>query len=200
MTRLGRDGVPIVLVDVAHPRLSRVAIDDVAGGRLATEHLLGRGHTRIGFVGDTAEDPLRFTASELRLDGYRQALAGRGLAFDEGLVRRGEHGRESARALSAELLARAAPPTAIFAASDLQAIGVLEAAAAIGCGVPDQLAVIGFDDIDFAEILGLTTVRQPLAEIGASAVELLLARLDADDDSDLVELVHPLTLMVRRTA
>jgi DNA-binding LacI/PurR family transcriptional regulator len=198
VARLLRDAMPIVLVDVAHPKLSRVTIDDVGGGRLATDHLLARGHTRIGFVGDVHHHPLGFTTSELRLDGYRQAFAAAGLALDECLIRHGVHGRESARDLSAELLVLPEPPTAIFAASDLQAIGVLEAAAAAGLDVPGELAVIGFDDIDFAEILGLTTVRQPLAAIGASAMKLLLSKI-GDGDDDPVEIVHPLTLIQRRT-
>jgi DNA-binding LacI/PurR family transcriptional regulator len=198
VAKLRRDALPTVLVDVAHPDLSRVTIDDVAGGRLATEHLLARGHTRIGFVGDDADGPLGFTSSELRLDGYRSALASRGLAVDERLIRHGVHGRQTARDLSAELLALTEPPTAIFAASDIQAVGVLEAAAAAGLDVPRDLAVIGFDDIEFAEILGLTTVRQPLAEIGASAIELLFSRIGGDD-RDPVEIVHPLTLVQRRT-
>jgi DNA-binding LacI/PurR family transcriptional regulator len=196
--KLRRDALPTVLVDVSHPQLSRVTIDDVAGGRLATEHLLARGHRRIGFVGDDGSSPLGFTSSEFRLEGYRQALAAAGLPFDARDTRHGVHGRVSARALAAELLALAEPPTAIFAASDIQATGVLEAAAATGLEVPRELAVVGFDDIEFAEILGLTTVRQPLAEIGASAIELLFSRID-DDEADPVEIVHPLTLVERRT-
>ena len=198
VAQLRRDALPTVLVDVAHPALSRVTIDDVGGGRLAAEHLLARGHTRLGFVGDVAQSPLGFPSSEFRLDGYRQGLAAAGLALDERLIRRGVHGRASARELSAELLALAEPPTAIFAASDLQATGVLEAAAAAGLDVPGELAVIGFDDVDFADILGLTTVRQPLAEIGAGAIELLFSRIGGDDEEP-VEIVHPLTLIQRRT-
>jgi DNA-binding LacI/PurR family transcriptional regulator len=198
VAQLQRDALPTVLVDVAHPQLSRVTIDDVGGGRLATEHLLARGHTRIGFVGDDAHSPLGFTSSEFRLHGYREAFAAGGLDVDERLIRHGVHGRQSARELSRKLLALAEPPTAIFAASDIQATGVLEAAAAARLDVPGELAVIGFDDIEFAEILGLTTVRQPLAEIGASAIELLFSRIGGDD-GDPVEIVHPLTLIQRRT-
>src|SRR4051794_28339585 len=119
VTRLRQDSLPVVLVDVAHPAFSRVTIDDVGGGRVATEHLLARGHTRIGFVGDEARTPLGFTSSELRLEGYRQALALAGIATDEQLIRRGVHGRGSARELAAELLRLPDPPSAIFAASDL---------------------------------------------------------------------------------
>ena len=116
--------------------MSRVTIDDVGGGRLATEHLLAAGHTRIGFVGDEPADPLGFTSSDLRLDGYREALtvpASPSMSDSSAVA---PHGRDSARELSAGLLARPTPPTAIFAASDLQAIGVLEAAAAAGSTSP----------------------------------------------------------------
>jgi DNA-binding LacI/PurR family transcriptional regulator len=198
VSRLRRDALPAVLVDVAHPALSRVTIDDVAGGRIAAEHLIQRGHTRIGFVGDLPDNPLGFTSSEYRLAGYRDALTAAGLAMDERLIRRGVHGRETARALAGELLAGPEPPSAVFAASDTQAIGVLEAAAAAGLEVPGELAVVGFDDVELAGILGLTTVRQPLAQIGCDAMELLLAEL-GDGPGDPVEIVHPLSLIERRT-
>jgi DNA-binding LacI/PurR family transcriptional regulator len=198
VARLRRDALPVVLVDVAHPALSRVTIDDVGGGRIAAEHLIDRGHTRIGFVGDLPGNPLGFTSSEYRLAGYRDALTAAGIAVDERLIRRGVHGRESARALAAELLAGPEPPSAVFAASDTQAIGVLEAARAAGLDVPGKLAVVGFDDVEFAGILGLTTVRQPLAQIGGDAMELLLSEL-RDGSNDPVEIVHPLTLIQRRT-
>lgn len=198
VSRLRRDALPVVLVDVAHPALSRVTIDDVDGGRIAAEHLIERGHTRIGFVGDLPENPLGFTSSEYRLAGYRDALVAAGIAVDERLVRRGVHGRESARAMASDLLAAPAPPSAVFAASDTQAIGVLEAAAAAGLDVPGELAVVGFDDVEIAGILGLTTVRQPLALIGGDAMQLLLAELSGGP-GDPVEIVHPLTLIQRRT-
>src|SRR4051794_30780478 len=82
VARLRRDALPVVLVDVAHPEVSRVTIDDVGGGRLATEHLLAAGHTRIGFIGDEARNPLGFTSSDLRLDGYRETLAAAGIAAE----------------------------------------------------------------------------------------------------------------------
>jgi DNA-binding LacI/PurR family transcriptional regulator len=198
VSRLRRDALPAVLVDVAHPALSRVTIDDVGGGRIAAGHLIDRGHTRIGFVGDLPENPLGFTSSEYRLAGFRDALTAAGIAVDERLVRRGVHGRESARAMAEELLAAPEPPSAVFAASDTQAIGVIETATAAGLDVPGDLAVVGFDDGDFAEILGLTTVRQPLAQIGGDAMELLLSEL-LDGPGEPVEIVRPLTLVQRRT-
>jgi LacI family transcriptional regulator len=198
LARLEEQELPIVVVDVERPELSRVMIDDVAGGRMATEHLLERGHSVIGFVGDLPDRGLGFTVSELRRRGYEEALAAAGARVDQALVALGEYGRAPARALAAAMLSAPSRPSAIFAASDMQAIGVLDAAAEAGLDVPDDLAVIGFDDIDIADVLGLTTVRQPLAEIGAEAVRLLLAQIE-DRTHEPVKIVKPLKLIARRT-
>jgi DNA-binding LacI/PurR family transcriptional regulator len=196
--RLQREGLPVVLVDVAHPALPRIVIDDVHGGRIATEYLLAKGHQRIGFVGD-APSPLRFTSSEQRLRGMRDALRSAGVKPVAAREQRGPHGRDEASELARLLLAMEDPPTAIFAASDVQAMGVLQAASAIGVHVPDDLAVIGFDDIEEASVLGLTTVRQPLRETGVRAAELLLSAIDGADIRPVEELA-PLTVIERRTA
>ena len=151
-----------------------MVIDNVRGGELAAEHLLARGHRRIGFVGDHPDNPYGFTSSWDRRRGFAAALERAGAALDPALERVGPHGRESAGELAEELLSLPDPPTAIFAASDLQAIGVLKAAEKLDVRVPDELAVIGFDDVDLAEIVGLTTIRQPLREGGALAADLLV--------------------------
>jgi DNA-binding LacI/PurR family transcriptional regulator len=169
--------VPVVLVDHPHERLPAVHTDDIAGGRLATEHLLGLGHRRIAFLGDLEHNYHGFTSSAMRRAGYEQALAAAGVEPDPALVLRAAHGREPAAALTRELLSAAQPPTAVFAASDTQAVGVLEAAEAIGAVVPRDLAVVGYDDIELARYAGLTTVAQPLEESGVRGAELLLAAL-----------------------
>jgi DNA-binding LacI/PurR family transcriptional regulator len=173
--------VPLVTVDVLAPGVPQTVIDNVTGGRLATEHLLSLGHRRIGFVGDTTRrmsaTNLGFTASQHRLTGYRQALAAAGIDYDPALVRRGPYGPANAEALAAELLALPDRPSAIFAASDTQAMGVLTAADRCGIAVPGQLSVIGFDDIESAALLGLSTVRQPLEDSGAEGARRLCALL-----------------------
>jgi DNA-binding LacI/PurR family transcriptional regulator len=174
---LERDRLPVVMVDIGHPRVPHVVIDDARGGELAAEHLLARGHRRIGFVGDRADSPFGFTSSEQRRRGFRRALRRAGIRPAPELEARGPHGREPARALAADLLRRDDRPTAIFAASDTQAVGVLEAAQALGLRVPEDVAVIGFDDIEIAAPLGLTTVRQPLRESGARGADLLFAAI-----------------------
>jgi DNA-binding LacI/PurR family transcriptional regulator len=194
---LRREGLPAVLVDVAHPALPRIVIDDVLGGTMATEHLLAKGHTLIGFVGDEPI-PFGFTSSERRRQGMARALRRAGIKRNGALEFRAPHGREEARASAERLLSLPEPPTAIFAASDVQAIGVLEAARSGGLRVPEDLAVIGFDDVEVAEVLGLTTVRQPLRETGARGVELLLAAIDGVG-GDPTEELAPLTVIERRT-
>jgi DNA-binding LacI/PurR family transcriptional regulator len=176
-----RARVPLVTVGVLAPGVPQTITDDVTGGRLATEHLLSLGHRRIGFVGDTAHPmsatDLGFSSSQHRLGGYRRALAAAGIDYDPGLVRRGSFGPANAEALAAELLARPDRPSAIFAASDTQAMGVLTAADRGGMAVPGQLSVIGFDDIESAALLGLSTVRQPLENSGAEGARRLCALL-----------------------
>jgi DNA-binding LacI/PurR family transcriptional regulator len=173
--------VPLVTVGVPAPGVPQTVTDDVTGGRLATEHLLSLGHRRIGFVGDTvrrmSDTNLGFTASQHRLRGYRQALAAAGIDYDPALVRRGPYGPANAEALAAGLLALPDRPSAIFAASDTQAMGVLTAADRSGIAVPGQLSVIGFDDIESAALLGLSTVRQPLEDSGAEGARRLCALL-----------------------
>jgi DNA-binding LacI/PurR family transcriptional regulator len=181
LAQFGRAGVALVSVDAVIPGVPQTIVDNVAGGRLAVGHLTGLGHRRIGFVGDTvfARPPagLGFASSADRLHGYRQALAGAGVGFEPGLVRRGPHDAAVAAEHTAQLLKAVDPPSAIFAASDTQAIGVLAAAERLGVTVPGQLSVIGFDDIESAAFLGLSTVRQPLARSGTEGARRLCALL-----------------------
>lgn len=174
---LKASGVPVVLVDTMGGDLPHILIDDVLGGELATRHLIELGHRRIAFVGDPLEDPLtfNFTSSRHRFEGFGNALRKAGIAARDEYLRTGMHGRYEARVLARELLQLPEPPSAIFAASDTQAMGVLEGARDMGIDIPEQLSVVGFDDIDVAEYLGLTTVRQPLFESGSRGANLLLA-------------------------
>jgi DNA-binding LacI/PurR family transcriptional regulator len=198
---LRRDRLPTVLVDVANALLPNVAIDDVAGGAMAARHLLEAGHRHVAFVGDVEESPFAFASSQRRLEGFGQALSAAGVALPASYIRRGPFGRETAGELTRQLLALRRRPSAIFAASDVQAFGVLDAAARAGFAVPGDLSVIGFDDIELAAAIGLTTVRQPLRESGRMGAQLLLRALD---DENMAPTTPPLRLpdlevVVRRT-
>jgi LacI family transcriptional regulator len=167
-------GIPLVVVDPANtppPDLPSVGATNWAGGLAATEHLLGQGHRRIGAI----SGPTRYLCSRARLDGYRSALDRAGLRHDPRLVREGEFRHEGGFARGAELLALPDPPTAIFAGSDEQAFGVYEAARQRGLRIPQDLSIIGFDDLRVARWASppLTTVRQPLAEMGRTAAQML---------------------------
>jgi DNA-binding LacI/PurR family transcriptional regulator len=176
-----RGAIPLVTVDAVAAGVPQTVIDDTAGGRLATAHLLGLGHRRIGFVGDAVargnEPDLGFTSSRRRLLGYRRELAAAGIDLDPELVRLGPHSPAVAAELADQLLRLPDPPTAIFAASDTQAMGVLSAAEQRGFPVPGKLSVVGFDDIESAALLNLSTVRQPLEHSGAEGARRLCALL-----------------------
>lgn len=199
LDRLGAAGRSVVLIDAGDPRTPSVVIDDVDGGRLATQHLLALGHRRIAFVGDAPDRAFGFSACRMRERGYREAMAGAGVDVDEALVRRGPHGREVAHGLTRALLELDEPPTAVFASSDTQALGVLEAAGLAGFDVPDDLSVVGFDDIEVAPYAGLSTVSQPLQQSGTCGAELLLAAL-AGEPSPPVRVELPLHLVPRRSS
>lgn len=179
VSRLERSDVPVVFID-AHENtanLPRVLGNDVAGGVLATQHLLELGHRRIGYVGDAFDNPFGFTSSRDRFDGYERALGSAGIEVGDEDVALGAHGRYEARDLAARMLSHADRPTAIFAGSDTQALGVLAAAQDLGLHVPDDLSVIGYDDIEACDFVGLTTVRQHLFESGRQGAQMLMAEI-----------------------
>ncbi|MGX5682676.1 LacI family DNA-binding transcriptional regulator [Schumannella luteola] len=199
LRRLRQRGIPVVLVDRTSDDLSfsSVSVDDIAGGRLAVEHLLEQGRRRIAFVGGSM---IRQVAD--RLEGARQAVAGHpdaALEFIETPALSVLAGRDAGNAI----LARAADqrPDAVFAANDLVAMGVLQALMMQGQGglrVPQDIALIGYDDIDFASaaVVPLSSIRQPSALIGQTAVELLLAEA-ADPDVAPSQVVFQPELVVR---
>ena len=195
LQRLRAAEVPVVLVDAVGDDVTCVVTDDVEGGRLATRHLVELGHREIAFIGDSSDNAFGFTSSAKREEGYREVLRDAGIRLRRSLVRHGPHDRLAGRRLTDELLAQRTPPTAIFAASDALAVGVLEAARASGVRVPEDLSVVGFDDIELAAYAGLTTVRQPLFDSGYLGARLLLDMLDSGRrvtaqhhlDLDLVE-------------
>ncbi len=193
--------VPIVLIDANHPSLTslnRVVVNDVEGGRTATQHLIDIGHRQIGFISDLLENPFNFTSSRNRFQGYLEALENAGIPFKPEYHHQCEHERYEARRLAAEILALPDRPTAIFAASDTLAMGVLEAARDSNLRVPEELSVIGYDDIEIAEYLELTTIRQLLFESGQRSVNVLLKTLEGTLTEPTCE-VLPTELIVRKT-
>jgi DNA-binding LacI/PurR family transcriptional regulator len=198
---LGRAPVPVVFIDVHTPSVAempRVISDDVAGGGLAARHLLGLGHRQIAFIGDALEDPFGFTSSRDREDGLRHELAVAGIDIPRAWIGHGAHGRYEAREIARRILTAEHAPSAIFAASDTQALGVIAAARELGLHVPDDLSVIGYDDIEAADYVGLTTVRQQLFESGRRGAEILLGEIDGRSEQPPVARLTP-ELRVRAT-
>jgi DNA-binding LacI/PurR family transcriptional regulator len=193
-----RAGVPTVLLDARHPDLHRVVIDDVMGGCVAAQHLIDLGHRRVAFLGDSYPNPFDFISSHDRYTGCRKALEEAGIAAQPEYYVTGEHGRDVAQELAQYLLSLPSPPTAIVAASDTQALGVLEQAQEQGIPVPEALSVIGYDDVEIAEYLHLTTIRQPLFESGWRATHLLLSIIEGAQAQPSCDYL-PIELVVRGT-
>jgi LacI family transcriptional regulator len=197
--RLIQHELPTVLIETAHPAFSGVEIDNEAGGRLAATFLLERGHRQIGFVGGDSEiSGYTLHTSELRLAGFRRALLAEGIALPDALVRITPNSPEAAASQTRVLLGLAEAPTAIFVASDTLALGVIKALREQGRQIPGDVAVLGFDDLDVAEHVGLTTISQSLDESGQVAVELLLTRI-AEPTRPVQHVRLPLRIQMRET-
>ena len=192
-------GIPTVLVDATHPRLSHIIIDDHEGGYKATKHLLALGHRKIAYLSDHMhENPFNFQPVIDRYNGYRQALAEANIPFNSAYHRQGELTRRAAKVQARELLTLPDPPTAIFAYSDTQAFGALRAAEELGISVPDDVSIIGYDDIEITEYLHLTTIRQELFQSGQRGAELLLEEIN-NPVTHPQKIILPTELIQRRT-
>lgn len=175
-----------------------VQLDNIRGGELAARHLLELGHTRIGYVGghpDTSTNRNRF-------DGFSRALGAHHASADPALVRHGQFTHASGYELAGEILAEPNPPTALVCGDDEVAMGAIDAVIDRGLRVPEDVSVVGFDDVPIAALrpIGLTTVRQPAGEMGRRAVELLIDRIDADDQREPVDVMLRPKLVARRTS
>ena len=172
-------GYPFVVADPRIPLPEGVAAVSAAhraGAKTATDHLLSLGHRRIAHI----SGPRGWAATEERIEGYQAALAGRGVSSARELIVEGDFEAPTGYTAAGALLGLAEPPTAIFASNDNMAFGALQAARERGLSVPDHLSIVGFDDGDVAKIVtpALTTVRQPLAELGRTAVSLLMRLIE----------------------
>jgi LacI family transcriptional regulator len=183
-------GTPAVFIDRPPGGIEAdtIIIDNVKGARTATEHLVAHGHRRIAMLGEL---PKIFTTPE-RLQGFRDALAAHGIPVDERLVRVGQHDAESAEAATTQLLRLSDPPTAIFAGNNRMSVGALRAIRASG----RRVALVGFDDIELGDLLGLTVVAHETGELGRRAAELLYDRLDGETGAAR-RVVVPTALVVR---
>ena len=200
--RIVEQQLPVVLIDpLSSPSLDipSIGVTNWSGARDAVQHLLGLGHTRIGMVAGRSHS----LAGAARLHGYRAALEEAGIAYDPAIVRSTDFDFDEALVASLQVMASAEPPTAFFAASDAQALGVLEAARQYGLSVPRDLAVMSFDDTLVAAMAcpPLSAVRQPFEELGHEATRVLLQLAEGRPPASLrVELATELVLRTSTAA
>ncbi|MCD4684937.1 MAG: LacI family transcriptional regulator [Anaerolineae bacterium] len=194
--------MPVVVVDnndiVHYPH---VMIDNFAGGLMATRYLIGRGHTAIGFIGDPVDNPFGFQSTIWRFEGFKAALEEANLPLHEGWIRFGKYDEDSAHENAQQILTQPTRPTALFVAIDTLALGAMAAIYDLGLRVPDDVAIIGFDDIQAASYIGLTTVRQQLTESGRWSAQRMLDWLrEGELDAEAKAYKLPLEIVVRSTA
>ncbi len=196
--RLAGRGPKIVTVEASQELFCGVEIDDFSGGKLAASYLISKGHKSCAFIGDI--DPPDYTIRPVisRLEGFRQGMNDAGLSLPDYFIRSSSYAQEPTRQAAREILSSPNRPSAIFIATDIQAIIVMKVANELGMKIPDDLAIIGFDDLDIAEYVGLTTIRQPLDDSGSIAAELLLSQLN-DSRRPIQHVKLPLTVVERDT-
>ncbi len=191
-------GAPIVAIDphAGQSGLPTIDSDNLRGGHLATSHLIDLGHRRIAMI--TGRPDLQ--SAQLRETGYRQALAAAGIDVPEDLIAAGDYDPDASAAATRYLLGLPEPPTAIFAANDVSAIAAMTAATDLGHIVPDDLSIVGFDNIPESALAtpSLTTVNQPIQQMGEQSIRLLL-ELIAGRTPETTHITLPTTLITRHT-
>jgi DNA-binding LacI/PurR family transcriptional regulator len=198
--RLRDEGVRMVFVNGTLPSLDvpSVSVDEEAAGYLATQHLLELGHRRIGFVAG----PARSTPTKDKTSGYTAALEAAGLRPDAGLIAHSAYGTAGGQQAMRRLLDRAAAPTAVICSSDLMALGAIHECQSRGLHVPDDVSVVGFDDIPLASYVvpTLTTLAQPIADLARMAVEVLLGEIEGTAEPTSARTLRPRLVVRESTA
>jgi len=188
--------IPVIAIDphLGPSGLPTIDADNMTGARSAVQHLLDLGHRRIALIGGRAD----LESARLREVGYRAALQSAGIEPDPSLILTGDYRRATAIAPALELLGLPDRPTAVFAANDLSALGVMEAARSLGLDVPRDLSVVGFDNIPESALSNppLTTVSQPLQQMGATAIEMLVDLIQGRP-AEVTHVRMPTQLVVR---
>ena len=191
---------PVVFLDRSSPGTSfdSVGVDDFTAAAGAVRHLVNLGHARIAHV----TGPLNYHSGVRRLQGYRHALAQAGIEIDESLIAEGNFTKRGGYEAAVRLLSLKNRPTAIFAANDISALGVWQAAREFGLRIPEDLALVGFDDIELLNLadIPLTTVRQPRYDFGYVGTQILLTRIEeSEKPKKRRQVILPTELIIRRS-
>ncbi len=195
-TRLESMGLPVVVVEEEVEGLPGVRIDDRVAATMAVEHLLRAGHRRIAMIRTSDPEGRVWAADIARLDGYRAALSAHGVIPDDDQVVKVPWGIEGGASAMEVLLSRPDPPTAVFCFSDEVAIGALRTLRRAGLSVPAEMSVVAVDDHPMAELMDLTTVRQPVHKMGTTAAEIVLSMLRGEEPESVV---LPTRLVIRHS-
>lgn len=203
IVELAEEGFPIMLVNrrtyhpIVNEKVDYVGIDNIQGGFLAVEHLIRMGHQRIGIIGGSSESSVGFE----RLKGGRRALAAYGSEQIEDYFLEGDFLKESGYRGGMKFIKMAAPPSAVFAANDYMALGTYQAAIEAGLRVPEDLSIVGFNDIEFTAMKGieLTTIGQKKYEMGALSVETLVDMIEGRKSGPPKEIILAPELIIRKT-
>lgn len=195
--QLKKANFPVVLVDNKHPDYRHVSFDNVFGTYHAVEHLIENGHTKIALFTGAAEDPFHLTVAKDRTKGFRMAMNMHDLPIPEDYIRINDWTRLGAKELAKDMLNSSNPPTAIIAISDAQAVGIIDAAKELGVRVPQDLSVVGYDNLEFSDYMGMTTISQPLGVAAQIAADMMNRALDGDLKKEAISL-QP-TLIQRNT-
>jgi LacI family transcriptional regulator len=173
--------IPLVLVDTFHPKFDSIRVDNAMGAKIATEHLIALGHRSIGMINAN----LKSAPAKERLSSFRRTVTEHGLSINDDLIvnssdtKNDGFSRESGYHSMKEFIARGtALPSAFFVSSDIQAIGVLAALREAGIRVPEDMAIVSFDDVELAKNFDLTTMSQPMFKMGELAVKKMLERIE----------------------
>jgi len=195
--KLAGEGFPLVLVNrrLEHDIASYVVMDDVLGGYKATEHLIKLGHRRIGMI----SGPISYSTGSERMEGYRKALREYHIPIDRKLIKMGDFRKNSGYIAGEQFIRMAHRPTAIFAANDYMAIGAFEVISDKGLRVPEDIAIVGNDDVEWASFGGIrpTTIRGDKLEMGKKTMQLVLKKLQTGKTNDLYHIVLDPKLIIR---
>lgn len=189
-------GIPISLIGLEHAGCSSISIDDVEGGRIAGQYLVDMGHREIAYLGGQRDSSFNFTVSDDRRAGLLEVLEANGIEFNESFEIRGDFDIRTAQLATEGLLSKKKLPTAIFCASDEMAFGAMNAIRRKGLRVPEDISVIGFDDHEIAQYIGLTTIAQQVQFQGQLAASQIMAKIDKPGRENGTMKV-PITLVIR---
>lgn len=197
--RLKASQLETVLMEYSHPLFCSIQIDNEHGGQLAAQHLLEKGHRRMGFLDYSVPDDHAIRPGNARLRGFRQALQNNGIALDDNHIIYApmDDVNETRQQLTA-FFKHPNRPSAIFVAADYLALYAMRIAQQLDLKIPEELAIVGFDDLEIAAMMGLTTISQSLDETGQLAAKLLLSRL-IDGDEPMQDITVQLHLVKRET-